>query len=106
MAEYPKRTWKPLKRKSNIGALNWKADSEWALPTFIAPKTDNTVCAISDFREVNKRIRRKLFPIPQISTVPQELKGFTYATALDLNMGYYTIRLDPHVSRLCNIIFL
>jgi hypothetical protein len=24
----------------------------------------------------------------------QELEGFTYAMALDLNMGYYTIRLD------------
>jgi hypothetical protein len=35
----------------------------------------------------------------------QELEGFTYATALDLNMGYYTIRLDPTVSEMCNIIF-
>ncbi len=25
--------------------------------------------------------------------------------ALDLNMGYYTIRLDPDASRICNIIF-
>jgi hypothetical protein len=35
----------------------------------------------------------------------QELEGFTYATALDLNMGYYTIRLDPTVSKMCTIIF-
>jgi hypothetical protein len=34
----------------------------------------------------------------------QELVCFTYATALDLNMGYYTIRLDPAVSKMCNII--
>ncbi len=33
----------------------------------------------------------------------QELEGFTYATALDLNMGYYTIRLDPMVSEMCII---
>ena len=26
-------------------------------------------------------------------------------TALDLNMGYYTIRLDPDASRICTIIF-
>jgi hypothetical protein len=37
--------------------------------------------------------------------MPQELKGFTYATALDLNMGYYTIRLDPSASKICAIIF-
>ncbi len=35
----------------------------------------------------------------------QELEGFTYATALDLNMGYYTIRLDPKASEMCTIIF-
>jgi hypothetical protein len=37
--------------------------------------------------------------------VLRELEGFTFATALDLNMGYYTIRLDPDASRICTIIF-
>ncbi len=36
----------------------------------------------------------------------QELEEFTYATALDLNMGYYTISLDLDVARICTIIFL
>ncbi len=35
----------------------------------------------------------------------QEIEGFSYATALDLNMGYYTIRLDPDASKICTIIF-
>jgi hypothetical protein len=35
----------------------------------------------------------------------QELEGFTYATALDLNMGYYTFRLDPAAFEMCTIIF-
>jgi hypothetical protein len=35
----------------------------------------------------------------------QELEGFTYATALDLNMGHYTIQLDPTASKMCTIIF-
>eukprot|EP00804_Cyclotella_cryptica_P017936 CCRYP_001283-RA/>CCRYP_001283-RA protein AED:0.35 eAED:0.59 QI:0/0/0/1/0/0/3/0/343 len=55
--------------------------------------------------EVNKRVVRKPFPIPNISTILQELEGFTYATALDLNMGYYTIILDPDGSKICTIIF-
>jgi hypothetical protein len=37
--------------------------------------------------------------------VLQELEGFTFATALDLNMSYYTIRLDPNASRICTVIF-
>ncbi len=60
---------------------------------------------ISDFRELNKCIVRKPFPIPKISTILQELEGFTYATALHLNMGYYTIRLGPTASEMCTIIF-
>ncbi len=50
--------------------------------------------------EFNKRIVRKPYPIPKISTILQELEGFTYATAFDLNMGYYTIRLDPTASEM------
>jgi hypothetical protein len=69
------------------------------------PKKDSTVHTISDFRELNKGIVRKPYPIPKISTILQELEGFTYATALDLNMGYYTIRLlDPTASKMCTII--
>jgi hypothetical protein len=60
----------------------------------IVPKKNNTVHFLSNFWEVDKRLVRKPFPIPKISTVLQELEGFTFATALDLNMSYYTIRLD------------
>jgi hypothetical protein len=41
-----------------------------------------------------------------MSTALQELEGFSFVTALDLNMGYYTIRLDPDASNICTIIFL
>ena len=75
------------------------------MPTFIIPKEDNTVRVVS-LGELNKRIVRKPFPIPKISSVLQELEGFTYATALDLNMGYYIIRLDPDASNICTIILL
>ena len=33
-----------------------------------------------------------------------KLKGFQYATSLDLNMGYYHIRLSKNASNLCTII--
>ena len=76
------------------------------LPSFIAPKQNKTVQFVSDFREVNKWIVKNPFPIPKISIVLQELEGFTYATSLYLNMGYYIIRLDPDLSKICTIIFL
>ncbi len=75
------------------------------MPSFIIPKKDYIVRTISDFRELNKQIVRKPYPIPKISTTLQELEGFTYATTLDLNMGYYTIGLDPTAPKMCTIIF-
>ena len=95
---------KEVKRLEEIGVLKRQPTSEWASPTFIIPKKNKQVRFISDFREVNKRIVRTPFPIPKISTVLQEMEGFTYASALDLNMGYYTIRLDPDSQKICTII--
>ena len=98
---------KEIKQLCDIGVLEWQPSSRWVSPTFIIPKKDSTLRTILDFRELNKRIVRKPYPIPKIkiSTTLQELEGFTYATALDLNMGYYTIRLDPTASKMCAIIF-
>ncbi len=61
---------------------------------------------VSDFKEVNKQIVRNPLPISTFSTVLQELEGFTYATALDRIMGYYTITLECDLSKICTIIFL
>jgi hypothetical protein len=88
-----------------IGVLKWQPSSKWASPSFIIPKKDHTVRTISDFRELNKCIERKPYPIPKISTTLQELEGLTNATTLDLNMGYYTIRLDLTAAEMCTIIF-
>jgi hypothetical protein len=95
-----------VERLCKLGVLERQPASEWALPSFILPTKDRTVCFLSDFLEVNKRLVRKPFSIPKISTVLQELEGFTFATALDHNMGYYTIRLDLDASKICTIIFL
>ena len=85
---------KEIARLCKIGVLKRQPSSVWAAPTFIIPKKNKQVRFISDFREVNKRIVRNPYPLPKISTVLQEMEGFTYASQLDLNMGYYTIRLD------------
>jgi hypothetical protein len=96
---------KEVDRLVKLGILERRPASEWAGPSFIMPKKNLTVCFLSNFWEVNKRLIRKPFPIPKISMVLQELEGITFATALDLNMGYYTIRLDPNASRICTVIF-
>jgi hypothetical protein len=35
----------------------------------------------------------------------RSMEGFTFASALDLNMGYYHIKLDTDAQKLCTIVF-
>jgi hypothetical protein len=94
-----------MERLCKLGVLKQQQVSEWASPLFIVPKKDKTICFLSNIWEVNKMLVRKSFPIQKISTVLQELERLTFVTALDLNMGHYTIRLDPDASKICTIIF-
>jgi hypothetical protein len=36
----------------------------------------------------------------------RSMEGFTFASALDLYMGYYHIKLDADAQKLCTIVFL
>ncbi len=93
-----------MKRIYELGVLERQPAYEWALPSFTIPKKDKTVRFLSKFWEVNKRLVRKPIQIPKIWMVLQDLKEFYFATALDLAMAYYTIRLDPDASKICTII--
>ena len=42
--------------------------------------------------------------MPKTNEMLLELEGFQYAMSLDLNMGYYHIRLRTNASNLCTII--
>jgi hypothetical protein len=35
----------------------------------------------------------------------RSMEGFTFASALNLNMGYYHIKLDADAQKLCTILF-
>ena len=101
---YEKTLKKEVERLCKLGVLTKSAGSPWGAPTFIIPKKNKTVRFITDLREVNKRIIRKPFPIPKIGDIMQKLEGFQWATALDLNMGYYTIRVHPSSQKILTLI--
>jgi len=95
---------KEVKRLISIGVLEEVRESEWGSPTFIIPKKQGTVRFISDFRRLNAKIKRKPYPLPRIADVLQQLEGFQYATTLDLNMGYYTLKLTPGARDMTTIV--
>ena len=70
---------------------------------FIQPKKDGTIRFLTNFCELNKCIIHEPFPLPKINDVMQSLGYFTFATTLDLSMGYYYLSLDNETSDLCSI---
>ena len=88
-----------VERLVRIGVLKKVNHSEWGAPCFIIPKKDQTVRFLSDLRELNKRIKRFPYPIPNIQDLLMKLEGFQWARTLDLNMGYYHIELCPASKR-------
>ena len=93
-----------VQRLVDFGVLRKVNRSEWACPMFTISKPDKSLRSLADLRELNKRIKRKPFPIPKINDLLQKLEGFYLATSLDLNMGYYHIGLTPYASSLCTVV--
>jgi hypothetical protein len=73
-----------------MGVLERQPASEWASPSFIIPKKDRTVCLLSSFWEVNRRLVRKPFPVQKMCMVFQELEGFSFAITLDPDIWVIT----------------
>ena len=77
--------------------------SEWAFPTFLISKKDGRVRWISDFRKLNKLLKRSRYFLPSIPAIMQKRAGFTHISKIDLSMGFYTFALDKAAQRLCVI---
>lgn len=87
-----------------IGVLSKAGPTEWGSPTFIIPKKDGRVRWISDLRELNKVLKRKVYPLPLIDELVSRRSGYKYFTKIDLTMMYYSFVLDEASRKLCTIV--
>ena len=64
----------------------------------------NWVCFLSGFRNINKQLKHKPYPMPKINEMLLKLEGFRYDKSLDLNMVYYHIWHSEKLRNLCMFI--
>ena len=83
---------KEVERLVLLGVLKVANDSDWGASSFDQPKPkSNRICFLCEFRNLNKQLKRKPYPMPKINEMLLILEGFQYGTSLDLNMGHYHI---------------
>jgi hypothetical protein len=100
---------KEIVRLVDIGVLEEDYSSEWAflIPSFAIPKKNgsSTIRVVPDFRDKSTQLIVETyyvthFPFQRLGT----MEWFTFASALDLNMGNYHIKLDADAQKLCTIV--
>ena len=98
-----------LDRLVRIGVLEEGSRSEWIAGTFIIPKkllpgeSTPRVRWVSDFRGLNKCLKRKTYPIPRIGDILARRTGYQFLSKLDISMQFYTFELDDESKELCTI---
>ena len=86
------------------GVLLKGIESSWKSPSFFRKKKDGGIRFVSDLQKLNEAIERDASPLPVIDDVIWKMDGFTYATYLDLNKGYYHFVLSEDSRKLLGII--
>jgi hypothetical protein len=92
-----------LENLQKDGVLRRCGMTDWASPTFIIPKSNNTVRWVSDFRELNKHLERPQYPVPKIQDIMLKQRGYSHFTKIDLSMMFYCFEMDEESKELCTI---
>ena len=67
--------------------------SPQASPFFFVGKKDGTLWPIQDYRLLNEATIKNTYPLPLVSDLLDQIKGYKFFTKLDLRNGYNNIRI-------------
>ena len=68
-----------------------KSTSQYASPVIIVPKKDGKIRLCIDYRKLNAKTVKEIYPMPRIDSTLDRLHGTKIFTTLDLKSGYYQV---------------
>ncbi len=77
---------------------------DWCFPAFGVPKKNGKIRFVISFQSVNNQLERREYPLTPAKEIFHSIGGFTWATSLDLNIGYLHIRLSQTSQELLTIV--
>eukprot|EP00957_Ditylum_brightwellii_P063117 4791236-Ditylum_brightwellii.AAC.1 len=95
---------KEVQKLCNAHVLKCGSSSPWGSPCLFQGKKNGGIQFLTNLRKLNESILRNPYPLPNTHDIVWKMQGFTYATCLDLNWGYYHFALDTFAQRLCAIV--
>ncbi len=99
-----------VERQCQVGALRRLSREEiegrdWCFPAFGISKKNDKICFVSiNFKSINNQLEQQEYPLTLAEEIFHSIGGFTWATSLDLNMGYLHIRLSQASQELLIIV--
>lgn len=68
--------------------------TDWVAPIVVVQKNDKEIRLCVDYTRLNEYVKRPYYPILKIESTLANLKGARYFSKIDINKGFYQIRLD------------
>ena len=82
-----------LKEMLESGAIR-PSQSTWCNAMVLVRKKDGDLCFCIDFCHLNAHMKKDSYPLPRIQEALESLVGTIHFSCLDLNSGFWQIRMD------------
>ncbi len=89
------KTKEEIKKLESQGIIR-RSTSRYSSPCFVLEKKNHEIRLITDFRELNLKIKEDIFPFPAIEDQLRGLKDAVIFSQIDLQKGFYQLDIDEN----------